>query len=153
MSVQKTVADIKGIQILSVKAHVKLGLFILLVPSSAFCDRGSVTGGLVDEDWGKKNIEYPSLLHIPSNQVSDFLLVRSFIFSRFLFITTVPIEASLAALHVPDQIQFYQGFSFPKHLQGWRLHYVSGQLVSVCLVILTVTERKNLLPMSEWNSL
>lgn len=49
-----------------------------------------------------KNIEYVSLLHIPGNQVSRFLLETSNIFSSFPFITNVPVEAFLA-VHVPGQ--------------------------------------------------
>lgn len=101
MSVQKTATDIKGLQILFVKAQVKPGLLILIVLASAFYDSASVNGGFVDEDWGKIDIEYLSLLHILGNQVISF---SSYIFSSFPFITNVPIEAFLAALHVPGQI-------------------------------------------------
>lgn len=80
MSMQQTVTDIKGIQDLFVKAQVKPGLFILLAPASAFCDRGSVTGGLVGEDWGKKHrvcqsSTYPRQpgLTFPSGEVQYFL--------------------------------------------------------------------------------
>lgn len=52
----------------------------------------------------KKDIEYLSLPHIPGNKVSHFLLKRSYIFSSFPFIAYIPIEAFLAALHVPGQI-------------------------------------------------
>ena len=61
------------------------------------------TGALAGEDWGKKVIEYLSILHILGNELSCFLAERAYIFSRLTFITNVPIEAFLVALDVPGQ--------------------------------------------------
>lgn len=104
MCVLQQTTDIKGIQTLFVKARVKPGMFILLVPAFAFSDRGGVTERLAGKGWGKKDFEYLSLLHSPGNQVSYSLLERSYIFSSFSFITNVSVEAFLSALHVPTQI-------------------------------------------------
>ena len=78
--------------------------FILLVLAFASCDLGSVAGALASEDWDKKDVEYLSLLHIPGNQVSHFLLERAHSFPSLPFITDMPREVFLVALDVPDQM-------------------------------------------------
>ena len=52
-------------------------MFILPIPAFAICNLGNVAGAPTSEDWGKKVIEYLSLLHILGNQVSCFLLERA----------------------------------------------------------------------------
>ena len=78
--------------------------FILPVHAFAVCDLGSVAGALAGKDWGKKVIEYLSLLRILRNQVSRFLPERAHIFPSLPFITGVPLEAFLVALDVTGQI-------------------------------------------------
>ena len=78
--------------------------FILLVPAFDFDDLGGVAGALPGEDWGKKVIEYLSLLRIPGNQVSCFLPERAHIFPSLPFITNVPIESFLVALDKPKLV-------------------------------------------------
>ena len=78
--------------------------FIILVPAFPVCDLGSLADVLAGEDWGKKFVEYLSLLQIPVNQVSCFLPERAYIFPSLYFITDVTTEVFLAALDVPGQI-------------------------------------------------
>lgn len=88
--------------------------FILPVPVFAFCNLDGEVGALVGENCGKKKIiDYLSLIHIPRNQASHFLPERTHIFHSLLSITSIPLEASLAAFVVPGQVLFYQGFIFP----------------------------------------
>ena len=72
--------------------------FILPVPAFAFCDLDGVAGALANEHWGKKVIEYLSILHTPGNQVSCLLLERAHIFPSLPFITSVPVEAFFLAM-------------------------------------------------------
>ena len=78
--------------------------FILPVPAFTFCGLGGMAGAPAGEDWGKKVIDYLSLLHILGDQVSCFLPERAHIFPSLPFIINVPIEAFFVALDVPGQI-------------------------------------------------
>jgi len=55
----------------------------------------------VSEDWGKEVIEHLSLLRIPHDQVSNFLLERAHILPNLLFITDIVVEFLLVPLYVP----------------------------------------------------
>jgi len=75
--------------------------FIFLVPACAFCDLGSVAGALVCSDWGKRVVEYLSLVRMLGHQVSCFLPERAYIFPSLPFITDI---LFVVALDVPGQI-------------------------------------------------
>lgn len=105
-----------GSSVLKFERSFILLCVVIHFPSSCLCllQFGEV-GALVGENCVKKIIDYLSLLHLPGKQASHFLPERTHIFCS-LFITHIPLEASLAAFVVPGQVLFYQGFSFLLHL-------------------------------------
>lgn len=82
------------------------------VPALRFRDLREVGGEITIENWGKKTVEYLSLLHVSCQQLSCHLLWGC-IFIELPFLANILVEALIIILCIPCQTEFQMCLSFP----------------------------------------